>query len=138
MRRYKLGFGFLALSTLALLSSVARAQVVFTGTQITQNFDSLAAGAGPTTFTNNSTLLGWYADQTNYIGDDGNSTTTGLYSYGVAASSERALGGFTKGGTITVINYGVQILNTSGYTIDLNNVGISYTGEYWRKANNAA
>jgi hypothetical protein len=113
----------------------------------TQNFDSLN---GVTTWTNNSTLTGWYArtDATasiTAIGSNTGTTTTGaLYSFGVAGTnlvSERSFGyassnGFTGGTPGTSKNYlGFNVNNNTGET--MTTITIGYDGEQWRKENNA-
>lgn len=112
----------------------------------TQNFDSLN---GVATWTNNSTLTGWYArtDATASItaigSNTGSSTTAGLYSFGVAGTnlvSERSLG-FATTNTFTGSagsgkNYlGFNVNNNTGET--MTTITIGYDGEQWRKENNA-
>jgi hypothetical protein len=109
------------------------------------SFDSLptaptAANVG-TPWTNDSTLTGWYAEQSgaaalaNILAGNGSATAGGFYSYGTAATTERAIGSLGSG-TPANIAYGVLLQNTSGgsLVIDL----VSFTGEQWRNGGNAA
>jgi len=104
------------------------------GSAYTQNFDTLSNTAGSTT--NNLTIPGWFMTETGggardneqYAVDTGASTTGDTYSYGAAASTERALGGLQSGTLIP--NFGVCFTNNTGSTIT--NLAIAYNGEEWR------
>ena len=96
----------------------------------TQNFDALSNTGTANPWTDNSTIAGWYANLTTYRADDGNSNVGAMYSYGTAASTERALGGLTSN-TIPTVRQGVRIVNNTGSTIGV--LQISYTGEQWRR-----
>ncbi|GAA4747671.1 cadherin-like beta sandwich domain-containing protein [Flavisolibacter ginsenosidimutans] len=125
---------FFLLLALLTLSSRAFSQVSLTSSaSYTQNFNSLA-NSGTNTWTDNSTIVGWYTNRVAYIGDNGGSTTGALYSYGASATNERALGALTSGSTTTV-NIGVRIVNNTGFAIS--NLAISFTGEQWRQTTNA-
>jgi hypothetical protein len=70
-----------------------------------------------------------------YTADDGSSTHGALYSYGNAASSDRALGSLRSGGSGNqqsgdFVNFGAAFENTGNGTIS--RLNISYTGEEWR------
>lgn len=102
------------------------------GTPVTENFDTLATAG-----TTNTTLpTGWYIteqgggarDNEQYGADTGGSNTGDIYSYGAAASTDRALGALRSGTLIPF--YGAQITNNTGSTIS--SLDISYTGEEWR------
>lgn len=102
------------------------------GTASTENFNTLATAG-----TTNSTLpTGWYIteqgggarDNEQYGADTGGSATGDIYSYGAAASSERALGAL-RSGTLFPF-YGAKFTNNTGGTIT--SLDISYTGEEWR------
>ncbi|MBA4292647.1 hypothetical protein C0431_06710 [bacterium] len=128
------------------LATSALAQVSFTGGTYTQNFNSLPS-TGSATWTNNSTLVGWSAitDATASIttvgAGVGTSTTAGLYGFGIASASDRAIGfvasnAFT-GASSTGRGYiGVLIQNTSSDVLE--NIVVGYTGEQWRKENNSS
>ncbi len=107
--------------------------ITATATPFTQNFNTLA-NTGTNTWTDNSTIAGWYSNRVVYIGDDGTSTTGGLHSYGTNATSERALGALTSGSAGTV-NIGGRYVNNTGTTVS--SFDISYRGEEWRQTANA-
>src|SRR5437868_9736724 len=104
------------------------------GSAYTQNFDTLSNVAGSTT--NNLTIPGWFMtesgggarDNEQYAVDNGSSTTGDTYSYGSAASTERALGQLRSGTLIPL--YGAAFTNNTGTTIT--SLTISFTGEEWR------
>jgi uncharacterized repeat protein (TIGR01451 family) len=104
------------------------------GSAYTQNFDTLSNTAGSTT--NNLTIPGWFMTETGggardneqYGVDTGGSTTGDTYSYGAAASTERALGGLQSGTLIP--NFGACFTNNTGSTIT--NLAVAWTGEEWR------
>lgn len=114
-------------------------------TAYNQNFDSLN---GISSWSNNTTLTGWYAQTTatsniTSIGSNtGSTTTAGLYSFGVAgtnALSERALGfsttnAFTGSGGANYM--GVRLTNSSIYT--LSSLTVKWDGEEWRRMDNTA
>jgi len=151
LRNYK--FAIVAFTALSLFGGVSEsnAQVAFTGTPYTQNFDGLATTGGSTVWANNTTLPGWYLFNKNSGGtaltsiiiDDGSSTTGSFASYGTTSSTERALGGAASGGSY----YGspssgavagwmaVAFLNSTGGAI--NSVAIRYDGEEWKNGGNA-
>ena len=102
------------------------------GIAVTENFDTLA-----TTGTTNGTLpTGWYLteaglgarDNEQYAADTGGSNTGDTYSYGAAASTERALGALRSGTLIPI--FGAKFTNNTGSTIT--SLDISYAGEEWR------
>jgi predicted extracellular nuclease len=104
------------------------------GAAVTENFDTLANTAGSTT---NATLpAGWYITETGggardneqYAVDTGGSTTGDIYSYGAAASTDRALGALRSGTLIPL--FGAKFTNNTGSTIT--SLDISYAGEEWR------
>lgn len=127
--------------TFLLVAHGLWAQVSLTGaTSYTQNFNSLASsGAG--TWTDNSTIQGWYAAITNgsnvtsaattYTVDPGSSTTGGLHSYGATSAPDRALGSVGSG-SAKAIYYGVLFINNTGSPITA--LSVSYKGEQWRSS----
>ncbi len=132
--RFSLAVAFL----LALVSAPgAHAQCVSLttlGSAYTQNFDTLSNTAGSTT--NNLTIPGWFLtesgggarDNEQYAVDTGGSTTGDMYSYGAAASTERALGQLRSGTLIPL--FGACFTNNTGAAIT--NVAVAYNGEEWR------
>jgi uncharacterized repeat protein (TIGR01451 family) len=100
----------------------------------TQTFDTLANSGTNITWTNDSTLPGWYSSRTAYSTNTGSSTTGAQYSYGVStASTERALGSLASD-TTGSIYYGVRFHNDTG--VNVNGIVITYTGEQWRVVSN--
>ncbi len=136
-------------SLLAFASSsiLIAGPVVMTGVgSYSQNFDSLpATGTGTTNvWENDVTLPGWYAEKSlpvitpaisAIVAGTGSSTGGGLYSFGTALATERALGSLGSG-TPGNFAYGVLLQNTSSGPLLINSV--SYTGEQWRNGGNTA
>jgi uncharacterized repeat protein (TIGR01451 family) len=110
------------------------------GAASTQNFDTLSNTAGSTT--NNLTITGWFLtesgggarDNEQYAVDTGGSNTGDTYSYGAAASTDRALGGLRSGTLIPI--FGACFTNNTGSTVT--SLDVAYTGEQWRIGNTAA
>jgi hypothetical protein len=117
-------------------------------TNYTQDFNTLTSG----TWTDNSTLTGWYAKTsagtgvtiTTYGANTGSTITAGLYAFGIAGTNpltDRALGyaatnAFT-GASGTGKGYmGWRLKNNTGSAIS--SITVTWTGEQWRKDNNAA
>ncbi|MFL6334992.1 MAG: Calx-beta domain-containing protein, partial [Pyrinomonadaceae bacterium] len=100
----------------------------------TETFVSLSNTAGSTT--NSALPTGWYIteggggtrDNEQYAVDTGGMTTGDTYSYGSAASTERALGELRSGTLIPL--FGAKYTNNTGSTIG--SLDISYNGEQWR------
>ncbi|MFY9821491.1 MAG: ExeM/NucH family extracellular endonuclease, partial [Thermoanaerobaculia bacterium] len=125
----------LALSLPAARSAGAQCISLTTlGSAYTQNFDTLSNTAGSTT--NNLTIPGWFLtesgggarDNEQYAVDTGASTTGDMYSYGAAASTERALGQLRSGTLIPL--FGACFTNNTGSTIT--SLAVAYNGEEWR------
>ncbi|MEO8084750.1 MAG: DUF11 domain-containing protein, partial [Ardenticatenales bacterium] len=99
------------------------------GAAVTQNFDTLA-NSGTSSLTPN----GWdFAESgTNanllYTAGTGSGTAGDTYSFGAAASTERAFGGLQSGSLIPTV--GAAFTNNTGVTIA--SLAIGYTGEQWR------
>src|SRR2546429_864655 len=88
-------------------------------TPLTENFDSLASSGTSLTWTDNSTIPGWYATRTAYTVGTGSSNTGALYSFGVAGTNpitDRALGSVASGSTRTIFFAG-KLTNHTGATI---------------------
>src|SRR5262245_17850801 len=127
------------LAAAAWLAPPAEAQVSMPtlGSPVTQNFDGLANAGTNVAWTDNTTILGWYATRTTYNAGTGSSTTGAMYSFGVAATNpltDRALGGVGSGGTGTVF-WAARLVNDTGGTVT--SLDITYTGEQWRDGGNA-
>jgi hypothetical protein len=126
----------------AAVSSPAVAQISITSPSFayTNTFNSLASSGTPT-WTDNSTMAGWYAARvngttnlafSNYSTGTGSSATSALYSFGSSGNSDRALGSVNDFSTNSTTAYGVRLRNTSGAT--LTRLSIGFTGEQWRRA----
>jgi hypothetical protein len=128
-----------AAAGLLLLSPSVHAQVLMSSTSsYTQNFNTLIL-TGSATWTDNSTIANWYSQRTGngttYAADIGTNTAGGLYSYGAASSSERALG--TLGSSNAAAGnfaHGVLLRNTS--TSAITDIRVTYSLEQWRNGNN--
>lgn len=137
-RSVRATFAGLALALLFTVSAPrATAQCVSLttfGSAYSQNFDTLSNTAGSTT--NNLTIPGWFMTETGggardneqYGVDTGASNTGDTYSYGAAASTDRALGALRSGTLIP--NFGACFTNNTGGTIT--SLAVAYTGEEWR------
>ena len=111
------------------------------GGTYSQNFDSLA-NSGSSSWTDNSTLPGWYVSKsmapsnvTSYTAGTGSSTAGAIYSFGASGSSERALGSVASG-TPGDFAYGVRFKNDTAEA--QTNLLISYAGEQWRNGGNTS
>jgi uncharacterized protein len=100
----------------------------------TQNFDTLASSGTTNSWTDDTTILGWYASRTVYAGSNGSSNSGTLYSFGTTAA-DRALGSINTNAT-GAISTGLRLKNNSATTITT--LVITYTGEQWRNNGNAS
>src|SRR4051794_23697667 len=134
-RRLSFALAFAALCVLPVRPAAAQCVSLTTlGSAYTQNFDTLSNTAGSTT--NNLTIPGWFMTETGggardneqYAVDTGASTTGDTYSYGAAASTERALGQLRSGTLIP--NFGACFTNNTGSPIT--SLAVAYNGEQWR------
>ncbi len=101
------------------------------GLAYAQDFNSLGNSGTP----GMSTLpRGWVLSEsganadTTYGTGTGSSTTGNTYSFGSAASTERAFGGLQSGNLVPTI--GAAFTNNTGSTVTA--LSLSYTGEQWR------
>lgn len=142
--KYKLLF----LAVLFSAVSWGQSSIAAVATNYTQDFNGLASSGGPFTWTDNSTLAGWYAKTdltaspvpTTYAINTGSSTSGALCSFGVAgtnAITERGFGIVAANGFVGTANgvrsgyYGWRLKNNTGTT--LTSVTVTWTGEQWRK-----
>lgn len=130
------------LASAVLLSASGLAQVLFSSGPYAQAFNALALSGTANPWSDNSTLLGWYAAKavaptsiTAYNASAGTATAGALYSFGSALSSERALGTLPSGGPGNLA-FGIRFVNDTAQPIT--DIAISYTGEEWRSANTSA
>jgi len=140
----KIGRIIAATALMLFTHSVTQAQILFSaGSPYTQNFDSLASSGSTVTWTDNSTLVGWYASKskvatTSYTVGAGAGNAGALYSFGtngVNAITDRALGSVCSG-TPGNIAYGVRFQNDTALAIT--NITIVFTGEQWRNGGNTS
>jgi len=106
------------------------------GVPLTENFDGLASTGTGLTWTDNSTVPGWYSTRPSYNSGTGSSNGGALYSFGVAGTNpvtDRALGSVASGTTTTIFQ-AARLTNNTGATIT--SLDISYTGEQWRNGGN--
>jgi len=144
---YRLLFSLLFLLLMGNIQTNAQFSISATATNYTQDFDALSSAGS---WSNNSTLTGWYARTTatssitTYGLNTGSTTTAGLYSYGVAGTnpaSDRALGYATSnaftGSSGSGRNYiGWRLVNNTGSAIS--SITVTWTGEQWRRDNTVA
>jgi hypothetical protein len=133
------------LAAFAAATAPLSAQVIFTGDEYRQNFDSLpeqTTGVISFTFENNSTLPGWYS--TVGQGDTARASSGSrngglLYSWGPNHSAnedpDRALGLFAANGYAGgTAHLGLQVINGTGAT--LTEVTLTFDVEQWRRHTN--
>jgi trimeric autotransporter adhesin len=123
----------LLLVVTANTQSLAQVSLTTTGVPVIQNFNTLAQTGTANTWTDNTTITGWYSNRVVYIGDEGSSTTGGLHSYGSVSSADRALGGLSSGSASPI--FGIRLVNNTGSTIS--GLTLSFRGEQWRQTANA-
>lgn len=122
------------------LRVVEALSVTTLGVAILQSFDTLPA-SGSATFTNDTTLPGWYHARTGtgttIVANDGSSNAGNLYSYGTGTATDRALGSLGSGNAaIGNLFWGIRLTNNTGSTIT--SLDVSYVGEQWRNSAAAA
>lgn len=131
------------LAALALLAaSASRAQVNFTGSY-TQTFTEATNGvtgsintAAAYTWTDNSTIAGWYAavngstpSQYRATNSNGNSGDVGIYLFRASGTSG-ALGTMRSSSNTGATYFGVQLANSTGSAIE--SFAVSYLGQQWQ------
>jgi len=115
---------------LLVTTSQASAQISLTpGPPYTQNFDTLASAGTSSTLPTGWVFLETGANaNTLYTAGTGSLNTGDTYSFGAAASAERALGGLLSGSLTPT--FGASFINNTGVTIT--SLLIGYNGEEWR------
>ena len=133
-----LGVAFLAMGE----AGWGQSSITAIGTPVTQDFNTLTTSSSYQTWTDNTTLSGWYTktdatSPTQYKSNQGGNFAANLYSFGSTNIAERAFGyvpsdAFT--GTSGVGNgyLGWRLKNNTGKSIG--SIRIVWTGEQWRKA----
>lgn len=113
------------------------------GQVLTETFDSLANSPrnGTESWSNNSTLPGWYFSRASgalastYTIFDGNGAKQDvLLSLGQTDDSDRALG-FQSSSSAGTVHYGFRVENNTPMALDEFHLG--YTGEQWRAVNSS-
>ena len=97
-----------------------------------QNFDGLGT-ASIATYTNNTTLAGWYITSAGLPVNTGTTNANSCYNFGVLGTnplSDRALGAIS---TATTHRFGLRLLNNGAS--DITSFNVSFTGEQWRSFN---
>jgi hypothetical protein len=142
--------------TILCFPALASAQVSYTtsGSTYTQDFNTLIQTGTNQTWTNNSTLTGWWlyrqpapgTDITTYNAGTGSSNTGNFYSFGASTTdADRALGGVASGGAYfgtpgpvsgAVAGWiAVSLTNNTGES--LTSLTVNYNGEQWRDGGTA-
>jgi hypothetical protein len=122
----------LTMAVLACLTSVAHAQISYTGGTYSQDFDVMGA-------TGTTTPTGWFAGTgtgnavttTTVAVSTGSSTGGNNYNFGIAGVNpitDRALGSLASSSTQRDTE--IEITNNTGF--DITQFSISYDGEEWR------
>ena len=129
---------FIFLIVICACSASTSAQVSITtlGVPYTQNFDTLIA-SGSATWTNNSTIPGWFHARTGtgttIVASDGATITGNFYSFGTGTATDRSLGSIGSGNAaVGNLFWGVRLQNNTG--LPINGLEITYTGEQWRNS----
>lgn len=139
-RRFVIGASLALSFALAAPAALAQISVTTLGTPFPENFDTLPA-SGSTTWTNNSTIPGWFHQRTGtgttIVANNGSSNAGNLYSYGTGTATDRALGSVGSGNAaVGNLFWGVRLQNNTGATIT--QLDVAYTGEQWRNSAAAA
>jgi hypothetical protein len=130
--------GLLAAGWLAAIASAT--PYAFTG-NYAQSFDTLASQTLSSTVGTQTALTNlaeWQVAKSSGTGttampfnvDSGSITAGGIYSYGTAASSDRALGSLASGSNVPV--FGASFTNNSGTA--LAGIHLEFTSEFWRSS----
>ncbi|MBC5775054.1 T9SS type A sorting domain-containing protein [Pontibacter sp. KCTC 32443] len=127
-----------------LVSPDASAQISINSftTSYSQNFDALPATSTGTWVSGTQYFPGWYLNRTiptttTLLYGTGSSNAGGLYSFGPAGSTDRALGAISSAtATVGEFAWGLLIQNNTGSNITALN--ISFTGEQWRSSSSSA
>jgi len=137
LRRYLVSTALiLVLSVLSGAQSV-RAGIAYDGRIYRQDFDTLAnAPEGSTpAWIDDTTIPGWFSDESTYTVENGTSTAGRLYSFGSEGDPDRALGSIASSGT-GIVFYGAEFINNTDALI--NEFRLTYFGEQWRRTNAVA
>jgi PEP-CTERM motif len=133
----------IAMVAFAFTTANARADIIYTGSNIAEDFNSLVAGTnsfsatvgvqsavpGSTGFAGTK-IAGSGTGTTNFIVSDGSSNAGALYSFGNTGGADRSLGAIASG--TNVMGFGFRLVNNSVNTVD--SITISFTQENWRSS----
>lgn len=137
----------LFMGALCVLPRIAFSQVSISTvtSSYSQDFNTLATTGSALSWTNGSTLNGWYlfangAAVTTYEVSSGTTATGAVYSFGTGTNTDRAMGsvcsnGFCGASGTGTVHYGLRLKNDTGFELSL--LPITYTGEQWRNGGNA-
>ncbi len=116
-----------------MLYSHANAELIYVAADsvYTQNFDGLPSSGTGLTWTDDSTLGGWYSTSSTINAGPGTSSARTLYSFGTVSSTDRALGVVSQG-VLGDTQFGFAALNNTGET--LKSVTVGFDGEQWRRS----
>ncbi len=130
------GTGNLRLDNVSLRGTVSAtgSQTLTTSADYTETFNTLASAG-----TSSALPAGWSLNEqgtgagSTYTAGSGDAATADTYSFGTAAA-DRALGGIASGSLQT--RFGVCFTNQTGKAMGA--LGVSYTGEQWRRGGTSA
>ena len=125
----------LALLVLVMMGGRVRGQVSITSLPqtYTQDFDAVLGTTAITTWTNNTTVVGWYITTAGLPINTGSTNSNSCYNFGntgTNTNTDRALGAVSSS---TSHRFGLRLKNNSSSSITSFN--ISFTGEQWRSFN---
>lgn len=104
-------------------------QVSITSLPQTYNQDFNGLSSSSTSWTNNSTLTGWYISSTSLTLYTATSNSNSCYNTGNTSSSDRSIGALSTSSNSHY--FGIRIKNNSGQAIS--SLTLSFTGEQWRQ-----
>ncbi len=127
------------------VSGAVKADIVYAGSTINENFDSLgittiasvfsatvgtqAAVPGTSGF-DGTKLAGTGTTATGLTASDGSATSGGIYSFGATGDLDRALGAIASG--TNIMGFGFRLVNGTTDTVD--SITVAFTQENWRSS----
>lgn len=123
----------LCLVGLSVLVSPAHAELVYLATNsvYTQNFDTLPSIGSGLTWSDDTTLAGWFSTSGVISASSGSSSNRIPYSFGSDSNSDRALGIVSQGAS-TDPQFALAIRNNTGGI--LRSISVGFDGEQWRRS----
>lgn len=124
---------------LLFCASSAFAQISYdtSGSVYLENFDSLNPafqGGDPHPWTDNSTVGGWYASQTEYRSTNNPTITSSMYNLREGSSATDQSLGSVPGLGSGSIYFAARVVNDTGLTLTA--FDLAYVGEQWRNSGN--